>query len=225
MSGHRRAVRVVAVAVVLLMLAAVGLYASIPALVGSAPAPLGLPAAAASSGTSPASIQGTWIVGAGSLAGYRVRASILGQGGDVVGRTSTLSGSIAIAGSAVVSTSFSVDLTTIEQSGKPQPQLAKIIDTGTDPNATFTLTAPFDLGSTPAIGTTFSGSATGLLAMNGISHSVNASLTARNDGTSVAVAGSIPVLFSTWGIVAPWGLEDHGTIEFRLILARSGQPS
>ena len=223
MSGHRRFVRVFAVAVVLLVLAGVGLYASIPLLLGPAPAPLGLPAPATSGGTSPSSIQGTWVAATGSMAGYRVRASILGQGGDVVGRTSTVSGTVVIASNAVVSASMSVDLTTIEQGGKPQPQLAKIMDTGADPNATFTLTAPVALGSTPVIGKTFTVSAAGLLVMDGISHSVNASLTARDDGTSLAVVGSIPILFSDWGIVAPWGLENHGAIEFLVILARSGQ--
>jgi hypothetical protein len=223
MSGHRRAVRVFTVAVVLLVLAGAGLYASIPLLVGPVPSPLGLPAPAVSAGTSAASIEGTWIAGTGSMAGYRVRASILGQGGDVVGRTSTVSGTVVIAGDAVVSAAMSVDLTTIEQGGKPQPQLAKIMDTGADPDATFTLTAPVALGATPVIGQTFTVSATGMLAMNGISHSVKASLTARDDGASLAVVGSIPVLFSDWGIVAPWGLEDHGTIEFLVVMARSGQ--
>jgi polyisoprenoid-binding protein YceI len=223
MSGHRRVVRVFAVAVVLLVLAGAGLYASIPLLVGPAPAPLGLPAPATSGGTSASSIQGTWVAGTGSTAGYRVRASILGQGGDVVGRTSAVSGTVVIAGNAVVSASLSVDLTTLEQGGKPQPQLAKIMDTGADPNAAFTLAAPVALGSTPVIGKTFTVSATGLLVMNGVSHPVTASLTARDDGNSLAVVGSIPILFSDWGIVAPWGLEDHGAIEFLLILARSGQ--
>ena len=223
MSGHRRAVRVFAVAVVLLVLGGAGIYASIPLLVGPAPAPLGLPAPAASGGTSTSSIQGTWVVGTGSMAGYRVRVSILGQGGDVVGRTSTVSGTVMIAGNAVESAAMSVDLTTIEQGGKLQPQLAKIIDTGADPDATFTLTAPITLASAPIIGKTFAESATGLLVMNGISHSVNASLSARDDGTFLAVAGSMPVLFSDWGIVAPWGLQNQGAIEFVVILARSGQ--
>jgi polyisoprenoid-binding protein YceI len=223
MSGHRRAVRVFTVAVVLLVLAGAGLYASIPLLVGPAPAPLGLPAPAASGGTSASSIEGTWTAGTGSMAGYRVRASILGQGGDVVGRTSTVSGTVTIAANAVVSASMSVDLTTIELGGKPQPQLARIMDTGADPNATFTLTAPVALGPTPVIGTTLTVGATGHLVMNGVSHSVTASLAARDDGTSLAVVGSIPILFSDWGIVAPWGLEDHGAIEFLVILARSGK--
>jgi hypothetical protein len=83
--------------------------------------------------------------------------------------------------------------------------------------------APVALGSTPVIGKTFTVSATGLLVMNGVSHPVTASLTARDDGNSLAVVGSIPILFSDWGIVAPWGLEDHAAIKFLLILARSGQ--
>jgi hypothetical protein len=223
MSGHRRLVRVFAVAVVLLVLAGAGLYAPIPLLVGPAPALLGLPAPGASGGTSASSIEGTWVAARGSMAGYRVRVSILGQGGDVVGRTSTVSGTVVIAGTAVVSASMSVDLTTIEQGGKPQPQLAKIMDTGADPNATFTLAGPVALGSTPVIGKIFSVSAIGHLVMNGVSHSVSASLTARDDGTSLAVVGSVPILFSDWGIVAPWGLENHGAIELLVILARSGQ--
>ena len=133
-----------------------------------------------------------------------------------------MSGNVEIAGTAVESASLSVDLTTIEQGGKPQPQLAKVLDTGTNPTATFRLTAPVAPGSTPGIGTTLTVSAVSLLVIHGISHSATVSLTARDDDCSLAVTGSIPITFSDWGIVAPWGLEDHGAIEFLLILARSG---
>ena len=44
---------------------------------------------------------------------------------------------------------------------------------------------------------------------------------ARRDGTTLRVAGSIPVAFSAWGIKAPasfGSLAGHGTAEFLLTL-------
>jgi hypothetical protein len=53
---------------------------------------------------------------------------------------------------------------------------------------------------------------------------VTVSISARRDGTTMQVAGSIPVTFSAWHITGPGGfgflasLADHGTAEFLLTL-------
>ena len=63
--------------------------------------------------------------------------------------------------------------------------------------------------------------------MNGTARQVTIHLSARRDGTSLQVAGSIPVVFSAWHIKGPasagflGSLADHGTAEFLLTLRRS----
>ena len=157
------------------------------------------------------------------MAGYRVRAAILGRSADVDGRTSAVTGKVVLTDTEAVSASLSVDLTTLELGGKPQPQLAQIMDTAAHRDATFSLTAPIVLGSTPVVGKTFTVEATGLLAMHGTTRSVTVTFTARNDGSTLDVAGSIPILFSDWGITPPWGLEAQGSVEFLLVLTQSNQ--
>src|SRR3954447_15075574 len=56
-------------------------------------------------------IEGTWNVATGSEAGYRVKEVLFGQSHEAVGRTSGVTGTIAVAGTAVQSGSFTVDLT------------------------------------------------------------------------------------------------------------------
>jgi hypothetical protein len=62
--------------------------------------------------------------------------------------------------------------------------------------------------------------------MNGTSHPVTVTLTARRDGPELQTAGSIRVQFARWGIKQPAGfgfvgsLADHGDAEFLLILHR-----
>ena len=221
MSRHRRLTRVVAGFAIVLALLVAAVFAFFPLLVGSAPAPLTLPTPGTAAGSGSSTLDGTWTAGTGSMAGYRVRASFLGRGADVVGRTSGATGNVVLADTTVVSATVSVDLTTLQSGGKPQPQLAQIMDTANHQDATWTLTAPIALGSTPVIGKTFTVGATGQLAMNGTSRSVTCTLTARFDGSSLDVVGSIPLLFPDWQIDAPWGLEDHGSLEFLLVLTPS----
>jgi len=60
--------------------------------------------------------------------------------------------------------------------------------------------------------------------MNGTTHQVTVSVSARRDGTTLQVAGSIPVSFSAWDVKGPGGfgflgsLADHGVAEFLLTL-------
>ncbi len=64
---------------------------------GPAPAPLALPSPkATTTKTSSSAIDGTWSVGKGSIVGYRVEEVLVGQNTTAVGRTSEVTGSIAI---------------------------------------------------------------------------------------------------------------------------------
>jgi polyisoprenoid-binding protein YceI len=202
------------------VLAFAGTFAFIH-LGGPVPAPLALPklnAAAAGKGSTP--VDGTWTAGKGSLAGYRVREEFFGPGNSLVGRTSAVTGKVVIAHNDVTSASFRVDLTTVTASGKAQPQLAKIIDTASFPDATLTLTKPIVTGSGLVMNKTFRVKATGMLAMHGTTRPVTFQATARYSGSLLEAAGSIPVLFSDWNIHAPEFLQNHGLLEFLLVLRR-----
>src|ERR1035441_5060050 len=116
------------------VLAFAGLFVFIHFLGGPVPAPLALPKLnAAAAGTGSAPVDGTWMAGRGSLAGYRVREEFLGPGNTMAGRTSAVTGRVVIAHAVVTSASFRVDLAAVTVNGKAQPQLAKILDTARFP--------------------------------------------------------------------------------------------
>lgn len=185
-------------------------------------APLSLPAGHPSAPAGP--VAGTWHAAGGSAAGFRVAERALGATNVVVGRTSTVTGSVVADGSAVSRASFRVTLTALRVDGKPQQQLATSLNTSVFPVAEIRLTSPIVLSPAFASGATVHVSARGVLSLNGLTRSVTISLDARRDGALIEAAGSIPVSFATWHISQPAGfgwfgsLADHGTAEFRLIL-------
>jgi polyisoprenoid-binding protein YceI len=216
---HRWLRRAATGLVTVVVLALAGTYVFIHFLAGPVPAPLALPklnAAAAGTGTARAS--GTWTAGPGSLAGYRVREEFIGPGNAMAGRTSAVTGKVVIAHNDVSSASFRVALTTLTAGGKTQPQLAKILDTASFPDATVTLTKVITAGSGLAANQTMTVKATGLLAMHGITRPVTFEVTACYSGSLLEAAGSIPVVFSDWNVHAPLFLQNHGLLEFLLIL-------
>ena len=77
-----------------------------------------------------------------------------------------------------------------------------------------------ELGSSFASGATVNRTATGRLTMNGVTHLVTATVSARRDGAALEAAGAIPVTFSEWGIKGPAGygffawIANHGTAVF-----------
>lgn len=187
-------------------------------------APLTLPAGAASAPAGP--LDGQWEAAAGSAAGFRVQETALGMSNDAVGRTGAVTGIVVISGGRVTGAAFRVDLAAITVNGKAQPQVGQSLDTARYPDATFTVTGPVGLPPTFASGATITLTADGQLTMNGVARPVRVTLSARRDGTTLEVAGSIPVAFAAWGIKGPaafgflGSLADHGTAEFLLTLRR-----
>jgi polyisoprenoid-binding protein YceI len=225
--GKRRRWRWIAgaaVAVISLVVVAAGIFVK---LEPTAP-PLALPTAPASAPAG--SLDGTWAVGSGSVAGFRVGETVLGFGNDVVGRTTAVTGTMVIAGDRVASAMFRVDLTAITVGGKAQPQFAQSLGTRDHPAATFTLARPVTLSPAFGSGMVVTVTATGYLAMNGVSRLVSATISARRDGSAIQAAGSIPVAFPGWRITGPAGfgflgsLANHGIAEFRLVLDRDLGP-
>jgi polyisoprenoid-binding protein YceI len=184
---------------------------------------------AAAPGTAPsgsASADGTWTVGAGSEAGYRVKEVLFGQSTTAVGRTTDVTGSITLAGTQVSAGDFTVDMTTVhsDKSGRDGQFQGRIMDTASFPTSTFKLTQPIELGSTPAEGTPITATATGDLTLHGTTKSVTFEVQAQRSGSSIQVVGQIPITFADWGIpnpsFGPASTEDNGILEFSLVFAQ-----
>lgn len=166
-------VAIVAAAVVVLVVGGPFLY--IHVFSSSAPAKLTIDNQV-SSGTSTtlgpatAPLDGTWKVGSGSQAGYRVNEVLFGQTTTAVGRTSSVTGQMVIAGDQVSSATFTVDMTTMKsnKSQRDEQFQGRIMNTSQFPHATFTTTAPIALSPVPTNGVTIHPTATGNLTLHGV---------------------------------------------------------
>lgn len=189
------------------------------------PEPLTLPATAAAP-VGP--VDGTYQPTSGSVAGFRIQQTVLGLTSDVVGRTTDITGTATIADGQVTTAELRVGLLALTTGdAKPAPQFGISLDTQRYPDATISLTQPVTLNAAFASGTTLTVDAAGTLTLHGVTRTVTVPLSVRRDGTSIAVAGSVPVAFADYGITEPTGygglgsLADHGVAEFLLVLHRS----
>ena len=180
-------------------------YAFIHFVQGSAPAPLALsttsPASSGSqaSGSGKTATDGTWKLQGSSIVGYRVDEVLFGQSHTAVGRTSSITGSLTVVGKTVTSGTFTVDMMTVtSDDGRRDEQFqGRIMETGTYPTATFTLTQPVVFGSLPAEGQPRTDQVTGTLALHGVTRTVTFDVSSERVGTSMQVAGSIPIASPT----------------------------
>jgi polyisoprenoid-binding protein YceI len=243
---RRRLVWVIVGGVVLVAVVAVAApFVYIHFIEGPAPAKLELPRAnsttsttssahSAQAGTSASSpIEGSWNVGPGSVAGYRVNEVLIGQNSTAVGRTSKIWGSLTIAGSSVTKGTFSVDMASVQsdQSERNAHFDGPIMDVSQYPTATLTLSSPIALGATPASGVVAHYSATGVLEMHGVGKTVNFAVSAERTGTGIDVLADIPIVFANWNISNPSiggfvTTADNGTLEVLLHLTEgAGNPA
>ncbi|HET7828854.1 MAG TPA: YceI family protein [Candidatus Limnocylindrales bacterium] len=197
------------------------------------------PSAGASSGSgSGDGIAGMWTVDpsvgsfddfSGSFVGYRVREELASVGAtEAVGRTPDVTGSMTVDGTTITAADFTADVTTLRSDeGNRDRQLRRQgLETGTYPTATFTLTKPIELESAPADGETVEATATGDLTIHGTTKSVEIPVQAKLENGVVTVVGSLPILFSDYGMSKPQAMivlsvEDNGTMEFQLRFTRS----
>ena len=177
--------------------------------------------------TARAGLDGAWAVSSGSQAGYRVSEVLFGQDTEAVGRTSDVTGGVTISGAKVTDGSFTVDLTTVssDQSRRDGQFQNRIMETSTYPTATFALTEPIDFGTVPSDGAEVTAKTTGDLTVHGVTKSVTFDVVAIRTSGTIAVNGSIPVTFSDFDITdptfGPATVQDHGEIEFLLVLSPS----
>jgi polyisoprenoid-binding protein YceI len=214
-----------------LLVTVVGPFVYIHFVEGKPPAPLSLasgssttstarPAVATAGAAAPSGVDGTWNVSSGSTAGYRVKETLFGQSNTAVGRTTAVTGTIDIAGTAVTTGSFSVDLRKVssDRSQRDEQFQGRIMNTSRFPTATFTLTSPIQFSTLPAEGAQTTQTVTGDLSMHGVTNSVTFPVTAQRASGTIAVSGSINITFADWNISNPSGgpatTADNGVLEF-----------
>jgi hypothetical protein len=193
-----------------------GGYALVVLPGGDAPPPPRL-----SGGAGAAAGGGVLRPGAGSFAGYRVREKYLGIGvRTAVGRTRAVTGTVTVAGGRVTAAHLTANLLLL-RSDRAQRDTAletRAIETARFPRARFTLAGPVRIAAAPQ-------RAAGTLELHGRRAAIAVTLRGRTTRRGVELVGSAPIAFRRFAIVPPSvaGLvtvEDHGVLEFRLVLHR-----
>ena len=233
---------VIGAAVLIVLVAFLAPYIYIHFIEGPAPSKLELPESSttAPSGTSKgsaspstsSSLDGSWNVGAESMAGYRVQEVLVGQNATAVGRTSKVWGSLSITASTVTKGTFTVDMASVvsDQSERNAHFDGSIMNVSQYPTASLTLTAPIELGTIPAEGSVAHYNAVGNLDMHGVTKSVSFPVTAERVGSAIDVLADIPITFSEWNIANPSiggfvTTANSGTLEVLLHLTQgAGNP-
>jgi polyisoprenoid-binding protein YceI len=179
----------------------------------------------AAAGTS-AGIEGTWKPTSKSVLGYRVKEVIAGQKVEGIGRTSAITGSLTIAGTQVTDVDLTVDMATFksDKSRRDGQFNSRIMAVSEFPKGTLKLKSPIDLGKVPADKEEIKAKATATLTLRGTAKEVTFDVIARRNGANVEVNGSIPILFSDYGIpnpsIGPITTEDNGLLEFVVVFAK-----
>lgn len=177
------------------------------------------------SATSAADRAGTWTVGSGSFAGYRLNEVLNGADVTVTGRTEDISGSLTVEEDRLTAADLvlKVDTITTDSDRRDQYFRTSAIDTSQFPEATFTLTEPMDV-STALEGESLTIPITGDLTLNGQTASVEANVKGAFSDGSAQLVGQIPMTWAEFGVKAPnlgfVAVEDSGFIEFSLNVAK-----
>jgi polyisoprenoid-binding protein YceI len=217
----------------IVVLAVAGPFVYIHFIEGPAPAKLALPKAhrttAGTAGTdvSTTEVSGTYHVGAGSEAGYRVSEVLVGQHATAVGRTKKIWGSVTIAGDAVTTGTFSVDMASVvsDQSERNTQFDGRIMDVARYPTATLQLSAPIALGTIGSVSEKRTYPASGTLSLHGVRRTLSFSVTTERTADGIYVLTDIPIVFAQWGIANPSvggfvTTADSGTLEVLVYLTK-----
>lgn len=169
-------------------------------------------------------IAGTWTIGAGSYAGYRVEEVLNGANVTVVGRTESVSGDAIIDTDTLTAATVTVDLASVTTDSDRRDNYfrTKAIDTSVNPAATFTVTEPLTLENLSA--TPQDVTLNGELTINGQTKPASTTAKVAVVDNALQVAGSIPVTWADYGVEAPnlgfVSVEDAGTVEFLTVLTK-----
>jgi polyisoprenoid-binding protein YceI len=170
---------------------------------------------------------GEWTISGDSTLGYRVAEVLGGVDTEGAGRTDQVTGSLTIDGPRATEAAFVVDMASVVSDSERRDNQfrTRIMSTDEFPTATFRLTEPIEFGPVPLEGSAITATATGELTLRGVTRSVTFDVEAQLDGGRIGVLGSIPVLFSDYGIPDPSNgfavVKDNGLLEFILVFDRA----
>ncbi len=172
-------------------------------------------------------LDGSWAADTDvSFVGYRIDEELASIGAiTAVGRTSQLTADLDFEGSQVTAVIVTVDMTTLQsdQSRRDGAMKTRGLETNTFPEATFSLTAPIELGSAPSEGETFTASAAGDLTLHGVTQPISLDLEGSLVEGRVVVVGSVEIALADYAIEKPTGfsvvsIADLGILEIQLAL-------
>ncbi len=163
-----------------------------------------------------------WKVGAGSFAGYRVDEDYLGAGvRTAVGRTSAVTGTLALRGPRVIGADLRADMTQLrsDQGERDDTLRHRAIETDRFPAAVFALSSPFTIGSRQRVA--------GSLTLHGVRAPITLTVSGALRGRRLQLVGQARIAFEDFGIEPPSvaGLvkvSSHGTLEFSLVAYPAG---
>jgi polyisoprenoid-binding protein YceI len=174
----------------------------------------------------PATPEGQWVVRTGddTVVGYRVRENLAGIDQEAAGRTNDVEGTLTVDGNSTISAAeVTAGLQSLESDEDRRDNAIRTRGLETDrfPEATFRLTEPARLPSSPAQGQDLSATVTGELTLHGVTKAVEVPVQARWEGDTIEVVGSIPIAMADYDIDPPSvggfvSVEDEGEIELRL---------
>ncbi|SDF62645.1 YceI family protein [Klenkia brasiliensis] len=167
---------------------------------------------------------GTWTVGAGSSAGYRVDEVLNGADVTVAGTTDQVSGSVVVSGGDLQSAQVDVDMASVATDSDRRDSYFRenVVDVADFPTATFAVDQAVDLPE--LTGTPVTVPVDGTLTVRGVTQDVTVDLSVVRTADGVQASGSIPVAFADYDITPPdlgfVSVEDSGSVEFFLSLVQ-----
>jgi polyisoprenoid-binding protein YceI len=177
-------------------------------------------------------LAGTYILSSGdpqSFVGYRVQEQFAAATieSTAAGRTSTLQGSLAIAGMRIDTVGVTADMRTLRSDKDLRDSRMHTIGLQSDtfPQSKFALTKPIRFDRAPAAGKTVKATATGDLTLHGVTKRVDVPVEGRWDGRAIQVVGHLPIQFADYKIDPPniagfTSVQDHGEMEFQLFFRK-----
>ncbi|GHE11893.1 YceI family protein [Klenkia taihuensis] len=167
---------------------------------------------------------GTWTVGAGSSAGYRVDEVLNGADVTVAGTTDQVSGSVVVSGGDLQSAQVDVDMASVATDSDRRDAYFRedVVEVGQFPTATFAVDQAVDLPE--LTGTPVTVPVAGSLTVHGVTRQVTVDLSVVRTADGVQASGSVPVTFADYDVTPPdlgfVSVEDSGSVEFFLSLTR-----
>jgi len=179
---------------------------------------------------------GTWTVSPDTCSlpdcfvGYRVTEKLFANISETeaTGRSANVDATMTIEGTTVKDVTVTADLRdlTSDNNFRDGRIRSEGLESDQFPEAKFVLSEPITLAAAPTAGETVKAEAKGKFTLHGVTKDVTLSLEGRWDGKQVQVVGTLPIVFSDYGIKAPTApavasVDDHGEMELQLVFDKS----